>query len=753
MIRFAGVDLITEDLAGDVSAWLDRHFALADVKLFGARPMATMSPTIGPRSVCCLSLGLPVVNYPPPPPLRINSLYWPTGATRWARGLFLATQEQLDEILIAVKGDEETGYDPKQLVIADSGFSGSINENGWSHDESGRVALSTELYLLTPRPVTCARTAQKLWFVPLVDARYWWQQKAVETFNPQSWVEALDALEAALGIETGELIYSDISSDWGLPDPTEFHRDYQNAAVLLDAAARSLGRRVVQKVSGVTELIDWDGSETRLAQNVAVPARSGAGVPNPQTNPGFIHYQELAGGTFVDDFFQSAVPETIRLVFREVDSGTLHAIDKAAEDYDQATWTPNATRTIFCAARDDFTSGGGGDEATDATKALADRIATAEFAFSAVQYDRSFAGIKAWWHTGYCDAVEWTFGARMPDGAFEASTRVNALPPDVGVDVNLCQSHSTIEEDCDCAGIETTVWEGWLTEDLDPSTSNGELATTALMQVASAAGYPWGDVPSINERQTLRVLGTPTGGTFTLTYAGQTTSGIAHDADAATVQAALVALSNIGTGNVTCTGGDLPGTAVVIEFTGDLAATDVETIAADGASLTGGTSPRASVRVTREGQGSVIVTNRDDRLTGRGPTAPGEKGDYCIAHLMPNGERRIVWISCRPANEKQRIELTGTPTGGTFTLQIWGLTTGSIAYNASAATVKTALEAILGTGNVDCTGGSLPGTAVLVEFTGIYGETNVPLMKATSSLTGGTSPAVTISVDTSGCCN
>jgi hypothetical protein len=45
-----------------------------------------------------------------------------------------------------------------------------------------------------------------------------------------------------------------------------------------------------------------------------------------------------------------------------------------------------------------------------------------------------------------------------------------------------------------------------------------------------------------------------TGGTFTLSYAGQTTGGLAYNATAATIQSALEALSTIGAGNVTVTG-------------------------------------------------------------------------------------------------------------------------------------------------------------------------------------------------------
>ena len=69
-----------------------------------------------------------------------------------------------------------------------------------------------------------------------------------------------------------------------------------------------------------------------------------------------------------------------------------------------------------------------------------------------------------------------------------------------------------------------------------------------------------------NEQQTVTVTGTPTGGTFTLTYAGATTAAIPFGATSAQVVTALEALPNIGAGNVTGSGGALPGTPVVITF-------------------------------------------------------------------------------------------------------------------------------------------------------------------------------------------
>jgi hypothetical protein len=97
-------------------------------------------------------------------------------------------------------------------------------------------------------------------------------------------------------------------------------------------------------------------------------------------------------------------------------------------------------------------------------------------------------------------------------------------------------------------------------------------------------------------------------------------------------------------------------------------------------------------------------------------------------------------------NEKQRITITGSPTGGTFTITYSGQTTSAITYNANAFAIQTALQALsnVGSGNVTVTGGPLPGTQATVEFVGTLATTNVALMTSTSSLTGGTSPAISI---------
>src|SRR5580693_4919695 len=91
-----------------------------------------------------------------------------------------------------------------------------------------------------------------------------------------------------------------------------------------------------------------------------------------------------------------------------------------------------------------------------------------------------------------------------------------------------------------------------------------------------AQGTILGEYTPVSDQQTVTITGTPTGGTFTLTYtapSGQTytTAAINYNASAANVVTALTALSVIGTGGVTATGGTLPGTPVVVTFAAGLA--------------------------------------------------------------------------------------------------------------------------------------------------------------------------------------
>lgn len=106
----------------------------------------------------------------------------------------------------------------------------------------------------------------------------------------------------------------------------------------------------------------------------------------------------------------------------------------------------------------------------------------------------------------------------------------------------------------------------------------------------------------LDEIQTITITGSPTGGTFTLVWNGQTTAALNWNATAAQVQTALQNLSNVGANNCTVTGGPGPSTAFTAEFTGTLGFAAQALITRGTDSLTGGSSPDVSITRAQAGQ-------------------------------------------------------------------------------------------------------------------------------------------------------
>ncbi len=111
-----------------------------------------------------------------------------------------------------------------------------------------------------------------------------------------------------------------------------------------------------------------------------------------------------------------------------------------------------------------------------------------------------------------------------------------------------------------------------------------------------------------DEVQTITITGSPTGGTFTLTFGGNTTATINWNDPASTVQTRLQALASIGAGNALVTGGPGPGTPFTVEFSSTLGYASQALITLGTNSLTGGTSPNVSITRAQAGSGFATVS-------------------------------------------------------------------------------------------------------------------------------------------------
>lgn len=137
----------------------------------------------------------------------------------------------------------------------------------------------------------------------------------------------------------------------------------------------------------------------------------------------------------------------------------------------------------------------------------------------------------------------------------------------------------------------------------------------ALITSGPGNGYigPYQPEDGTNEIQTATITGSPTGGTFTLSFGGQTTGALNHNATGATVQAALEALSTIGEDNVTVS---LSGAVYTITFRNELQGTNVAQITAS-ASLTGGSTPGVTMATGTGGvAGATDGRQTDSNIVG-----------------------------------------------------------------------------------------------------------------------------------------
>lgn len=168
-----------------------------------------------------------------------------------------------------------------------------------------------------------------------------------------------------------------------------------------------------------------------------------------------------------------------------------------------------------------------------------------------------------------------------------------------------------------------------------------------------------------NEVQTLTVTGTPTGGNVPLTVPGRGTVNIAYNSTAAAAQTLMDGL--IGAGNVTVSGGALPGTALVFTFGGEYGNRDVAAMTVVSTGLTGGTTPAAAIAETTKGSaGSTEVMTAVNSGASDGTEKPkgileqdvqtDEKG--CVLDEWGVGSNNVT-ASMLIAGEYQCAKLTG----------------------------------------------------------------------------------------------
>lgn len=213
--------------------------------------------------------------------------------------------------------------------------------------------------------------------------------------------------------------------------------------------------------------------------------------------------------------------------------------------------------------------------------------------------------------------------------------------------------------------------------------------------------------PGQNAIQVFGTQGAPTGGTFSISYGGSTTAALPYNATVEEVQFALNGLTALAPQ------GFIP---------------DVQKVTLTGAP-TGGTFTLAF--------GGQITSSLPYNATG----AQVQTALLALSSLGP---------ALGGVSETRQVSLSGSPTGGTFSLTFGSDTTGPIAYNATSTTVANALNdltSVTSAGGVSVTGNAGGPWAVTFDT---QGPISSSLSIDPSNLTGGTSPSGTVTVTQQG---
>lgn len=337
---------------------------------------------------------------------RINTLYWPTGASRWACMLLLVDSSMLDTIVPLTSAAFSAGlYNAvgKQLVLADTGYSGTITDDEWSLS-SGLVAMSTEMFALTPHPISAYSGASKtLWVLPVVDARWFWQWEPVVpgVDAPADWDETLNLLRDTIRQPSGLWIPDDIETEYS--EPLDL-RDYKHATLgkAIDAACRLIGHRFVRTVKQTCRTYRFGTANTRWTANTV----------DADGPTAFGTWTSLAGGEFT---YRAAATMPEKLLIGGA-AGTEEVTTQSAGATAWANW--------YAALFVPTTS-------TAGAHAFADRFAADWVGWrSNKKADQSFIGVKAWDTCGYEDFVIISMGNLHEN----TMTRIVTLPENFGIE-------------------------------------------------------------------------------------------------------------------------------------------------------------------------------------------------------------------------------------------------------------------------------------------------------------------------------
>jgi len=237
---------------------------------------------------------------------RIGCLSWPTGASRWATCHLVCTGQQLAQIRVA-----QTEAIQNTILVNNTPYSQSLP---LVLSDGVNAPVSTNMWLLPPRPIQQRGQGQDWYLLTLVDDRWWWWQSGIGdaiglqfNFTGDTWLDYLTALlqnvpyneGANVGLNVANFTIDTINVAYGQPLEDRWGLiDAGPVPPIIDAICKTIGLRLVRNLDGSVHLQNYQTA-------------SGFDVAN------WTNYQNLVlgGGQLAVQDIANSVPESVSVLF------------------------------------------------------------------------------------------------------------------------------------------------------------------------------------------------------------------------------------------------------------------------------------------------------------------------------------------------------------------------------------------------------------------------------------------------------
>jgi hypothetical protein len=190
----------------------------------------------------------------------LNRFYWPTGASRWGCGAFLATKAMCEKLHDACFGFDGMERNEVSLVL-------STETGGWETVETVTVDFIT---VLPPIPLYRVRNSEGgtdygLYMLVCVDVRYYWwnipcPDLGITESAGKTWKDLIgslgDAIEAT--IEVSEI------PEYYLAPHRALNLTNEPVPPIIDAVAYNLGARFVATYAGDYTIQRFEDAQTKF---------------------------------------------------------------------------------------------------------------------------------------------------------------------------------------------------------------------------------------------------------------------------------------------------------------------------------------------------------------------------------------------------------------------------------------------------------------------------------------------------------